>query len=180
MGPPAAALKLDRDRIDAPEQAVQTAGRMSLRASTWLALSSSTLLILVFSGQAQPGMRASAASPCLKAPASLVHSLKSGLKSNARGKLGTPFAVKSRDRYTIPRGLQAGVYYVSAPVRGFGVATWAVSASAFRTGGGLIIGTGPVARRVSVLGIDIPASTLRLWGLRETANGYAPSRRCVT
>jgi hypothetical protein len=153
---------------------------LSPRAVTWLALSSSTLLILVFSAQAQPATGATNASPCLKAPASLVRSLKSGLKSNARGKLGTPRAVKSHDQYTVPRGLQAGVYYVSAPVRGFGVATWAVSASAFKTGGGLIIGVGPVARRVSVDGIDIPADTLRLWGLREIADGYAQSRRCVT
>ena len=113
---------------------------MSPHAVTWLALSSSTLLILAFLAQAQP-TRATTSSPCLKAPASLVGFLKSDLKSNARGKLGTPRAVKSRDQYTVPRGLQAGVYYVSAPVRGFGVATWAVSASAFGSGGGLIIGS---------------------------------------
>jgi len=121
-----------------------------------------------------------AADPCLKVPAAFVGALKSGLKAKARGKLGTPRAVKSRDSFTSgPRGLAAGVYFVSARVRGFGVATWAADARAFKTGGGYIADVGPVARRVSVYAVDLPPSTLRSWGLSEQAHGYAQSRRCV-
>jgi hypothetical protein len=120
------------------------------------------------------------ADSCLKVPPAFVGALKSGLKAKARGKLGTPRAVKSRDSFTSgPRGLAAGVYFVSAQVRGFGIATWAADARAFKTGGGYIADVGPVARRVSVYAVDIPPSTLRSWGLSEQAHGYAQSRRCV-
>ena len=118
------------------------------------------------------------AGPCLSVPAPMVAALAAGLKSKARGKLGRARAVRSSARITFPRSFAAGTYFVSAPVRGFGIATWAASAEAFRTGGGFITGVGPVARRVSVLGIDLPASTLRTWGLTERTDGYAASRRC--
>ena len=60
-----------------------------------------------------------------------------------------------------PTGFAKGTYLVSAQVRGFGIATWAMDVDAFKTGGGFITDVGAVARRVSVAGIDIPASTLR-------------------
>jgi hypothetical protein len=87
--------------------------------------------------------------------------------------------VKSKATISFPRGFRAGTYFVSAPVRGFGVATWAADASAFRTGGGFITGVGSTARRVSILGVDIPPATLAAWGLTEGTLGYAASRRCV-
>ena len=93
----------------------------------------------------------------------MVGALRSGLKRAARGKLGRARAVRSSDRITFPRSFAAGTYFVSAPIRGFGIATWAASAEAFRPGGGFITGVGPVARRVSILGTDLPASTLRAW-----------------
>jgi len=124
--------------------------------------------------------RTTAEAECLKVSSGLVGSLKSGLKAKARGKLGVPRAVKSRARITSgPRGFLEGAYFVSARVRGFSVATWAVDPRAFRTGGGFIVGIGPVARRVSVFGVDIPLRTLRRWGLTESTHGYAASRRCV-
>ena len=116
---------------------------------------------------------------CLKVPKPMVAALKSGLKAKARGRLGTPRGVKSSARIFFPRRFQAGTYFVSAPVRGFGVATWAADASAFRTGGGFITGVGPTARRVSVLGVDIPSATVAAWGLTEGKHGYAASRRCL-
>jgi hypothetical protein len=117
---------------------------------------------------------------CLKVSSGLLNSLKSGLKPKARGKLGTPRAVKSRAQITNgPRGFAAGAYFVSARVRGFGIATWAADARAFKTGGGFITGVGAVARRISYLGVDIPLSTLRAWGLSESTHGYTASRRCV-
>jgi hypothetical protein len=112
--------------------------------------------------------------------AAVVASLKDGLRASARGKLGTPRAVRSRGRFGGLRDIREGpVYFVSARVRGFGIATWAVGASAFRTGGGVIIGVGPVARRVSLAGVDLPLSTLVAWGLTPAADGYAASRACV-
>jgi hypothetical protein len=117
---------------------------------------------------------------CLKVPNGLLVSLKDGLRAKARGKVGTPKAVKSNSQFSGPRDIREGpVYFVSAPVRGFGVATWAVGGQAFRNGGGIIIAVGPVARRVSTAGVDIPTSTLKAWGLTSAANGYAQSRACL-
>jgi hypothetical protein len=127
-------------------------------------------LLAVASESAVPGDTSAAPQvvnqTCLKASSGLVSSLKGGLKAKARGRLGTPRVVKSRGQLSgfSPRGFRAGVYFVSAKVRGFGIATWAADASAYRTGGGFIVGIGPVTRRVSVAGIDIPASTLTGWG----------------
>jgi hypothetical protein len=54
-----------------------------------------------------------------------------------------------------------------------------VDARAFRTGGGLIIAMDLVSLKVSNLGVDIPSSTLRAWGLTIRAPGYEASRACV-
>jgi hypothetical protein len=113
------------------------------------------------------------------APRPLVAALSSGLKPGARGRLGTPYAVRSRSQISGPRGFAQGAYFVSAYVRGFGIATWAADARAYRTGGGFITGVGVVAPRVSYLGIDIPPSTLAAWGLTERTHGFAESRRCA-
>jgi hypothetical protein len=91
-----------------------------------------------------------------------------------------PAAGKSRQQVTNgPHGLSKGVYFVSARVRGFGIATWAADARAFKTGSGFVTGIGPVAQRVSFLGADIPLGKLRRWHLHEETHGYAASRRCV-
>jgi hypothetical protein len=106
--------------------------------------------------------------------------VKASLKREARSKIGKLQAVKSHDTFTTPRGLTHGVYFVSAKVRGFGIATWAASTSEYNTGGGLLIGVGTVARLVSDAGTDLPRSTLKLWNLTTHTNGYAESRRCVS
>ena len=129
--------------------------------------------------EASAASERSAAGTCLSVPRPMVAALRSGLKASARSRLGTPRAVRSSARIKFPRSFAAGMYFVSAPVRGFGIATWAASAEAFRSGGGFITGVGSVARRVSILGIDIPPATLRIWGLTEGTDGYAASRRCV-
>jgi hypothetical protein len=117
---------------------------------------------------------------CLKVPQPLVSSLKSGLKRAARGKFGVAAAVRSRGKFGGLRDIREGpVYFVSARVRGFGIATWAVGGSAFKTGGGVILGVGPVARRISTFGVDIPTSTLAGWGLAPYAEGYDVSQTCV-
>jgi hypothetical protein len=110
----------------------------------------------------------------------LVATLRGSLKPKLRSKLGTPWGVKSRGHFSGLRGIREGpVYFVSANVRGYGIATWAVDADAFNSGGGVVLGVGTVARRVSDAGVDIRASTLRSWGLAPYAEGYAASRSCV-
>ena len=116
---------------------------------------------------------------CLKVSSGLVATLKDGLKRVARGKLGPPRGVKSRGQFSGPNSFANGVWFVSARVRGFGIATWAVDRDAFRTGGGFGTDVGPVARRVSALGISIPLNTLKSWGLTTGAEGYAASRSCA-
>lgn len=78
-----------------------------------------------------------------------------------------------------PRGFSRGVYFISANLRGKGIATWAVSTSFYRTGGGLIYAVGKVARRVSDFGSELPPSVLARWGISTSTYGYAQSRSCV-
>ena len=128
---------------------------------------------------ASPASERSATDRCLKVSSGLVATLKDGLKPRSRGKLGTPRGVKSRGQFSGPNSFANGVWFVSARVRGFGIATWAVDRDALRTGGGFGTDVGPVARRVSELGIYIPLSTLKSWGLTTGAEGYAASRSCA-
>jgi len=118
---------------------------------------------------------------CLTPHRPLLKALKASLTREARGRLGRVRAAKAHTKYTVPRGLASGVYFVSADIRGFGVATWAASASEYKTGGGLLIAVDSVARVVSTAGTDIPRSTLSRWGLtpKTKDRGYAISRRCV-
>jgi hypothetical protein len=58
---------------------------------------------------------------------------------------------------------RGGVYFISANLRGKGIATWAVSTSFYRTGGGLIYAVGKVARQVSDFGSGLPLSVLAGW-----------------
>ena len=132
-----------------------------------------------YAGASPAASERSDAGRCLKVSSGLVATLKDGLKRVARGKLGTPRGVKSRGQFSGPNSFANGVWFVSARVRGFGIATWAVDRDAFRTGGGFGTGVGPVARRVSELGIYIPLSTLRGWGLVPYAEGYTASRFCA-
>jgi hypothetical protein len=134
-----------------------------------------------------PSMHASAAAGkasgrCQTVPRPALAALKGSLKGTAKGKLGKANAVRSRADFSgAPiRGLRKGVYFVSARVGGVGIATWAMTVDAFRTGGGLIYGVGSIARRFSDLGADVPTSTLKRFGLTEATEGYAASRSCVS
>jgi hypothetical protein len=118
---------------------------------------------------------------CLAPGDAFVSSFKPGVKAAYRSKLGKLGAVRSEGQFgPFPRSLQKGVFFVSARVRGVGTATWAVSADAYATGGGLIFGAEPVSRKVSIHGVDVPLSTLRGWGIAPYANGFTESRACVT
>ncbi len=150
---------------------------MSRRALSTLAAGLALAAALASPGQ--PSQLASDAK-CLKPRTALVKAIKSGLRAKARGKLRKARAVKARPLTGFaPRGFKKGTYFVSAKMRGFGIATWAADRPAYNTGGGLIISVGRVARRVSTLGVDIPRSTLEAWGLTTHTRGYAASRRCV-
>ena len=117
---------------------------------------------------------------CLPVRAPVLKSIRSGLHASVRPKLRSARAVKARGDFSnAPRGFSHGVYFISANLRAKGVATWAVSTSFFRTGGGLIYAVGKVARRVSDFGSDLPPSVLAGWGISPRTYGYAQSRACV-
>jgi hypothetical protein len=69
--------------------------------------------------------------------------------------------------------------FLSAKVAGLGVATWAVTADAYRGGSGVIFGAEPVSRRVSTYGVDVSPSVLKGWGISPGADGFAQSRTCA-
>jgi hypothetical protein len=94
-----------------------------------------TVVMVVISGQASASSTptSSTAGRCLKVPRGLVLNLRAGLKPNLRDRLGAPWGVKSRGQFGGLRGIREGpVYFAPASVR---IATWAVDADAFRTGG---------------------------------------------
>jgi hypothetical protein len=103
-----------------------------------------------------------------------------GVKAKYRTKLGAFRAVKSRDKFgPFPRSLQAGVYFVSSKVAGVGAATWAVSADAYRGGGGVIYSAEPVARKISTVGVDVSPAILKGWGISSSSDGFTESRACT-
>jgi hypothetical protein len=123
---------------------------------------------------------ASATVRCLPVRAPVLKSIRSGLHASVRPKLRAARAVKARGDFSnAPRGFSRGVYFISANLRTKGIATWAVSTSFYRTGGGLIYAVGKLARRVSDFGSDIPPSVLAGWGISPKTYGYAQSRACV-
>jgi hypothetical protein len=140
------------------------------------------LLIAVAIAAVAPGdaratqARGSRSLHCITAPKPLVAALSSGLKPRARGRLGTVYAIRSQAQLSGP--FAEGAYFVSAYVRGFGIATWAADTRAFRTGRGFITAVGVVAPRISYYGFGIPPSTLAAWGLTERTDGFFRSRDC--
>jgi hypothetical protein len=149
------------------------------RSLRTLVLGTSLLVVLSAAAAGQAARSATSSGACLIPPQVVIQSIKETLKAKARGKLGKSRAVKSRGQFTFPRGLRKGVYFVSAKVGGFGIATWAASASEYKTGGGLLVGVGAVARRISDAGIDLSPATLSFWGLTTHTHGYAESRGCL-
>jgi hypothetical protein len=139
------------------------------------------LLVALAIGAVAPGdagatqARGSRSLHCITAPKPLVAALSSGLKPRARGRLVTVYAIRSQAQLSGP--FAEGAYFVSAYVRGFGIATWAADTRAFRTGRGFITAVGVVAPRISYYGFGIPPSTLAAWGLTERTHGFLDSRR---
>jgi hypothetical protein len=139
-------------------------------------------LSAVTSGAWTASAHPASAARCLKVPTATLGSIKSGLHASVRRKLRARAtrAVKARGDFSnAPRGFSHGAYFISANLRGNGIASWAVSTSFYRTGGGLIYAVGKVARRVSDFGSDLPPSVLARWGISTSTYGYAQSRSCV-
>jgi hypothetical protein len=146
-----------------------------------IAAMSATLAAAAAGAWTAPARPASAAR-CLQVPPATLSSIRSGLHASVRRKLRARAtrAVKARGDFSnAPRGFSHGVYFISANLRASGTASWAVSTSFLRTGGGLAYAVGKVARRVSDLGADVPPSLLAGWGISTRTYGYAQSRACV-
>lgn len=123
---------------------------------------------------------ASTSARCLLVRAPALKAIRSGLRANERAKLGTVRAVKAKGDFShAPSGFSQGVYFISAKLRGKGIASWAVSTSFLRSGGGLAFAVGKVARRYSTLGVGVPVSILARWGISTGTYEYAESRACV-
>jgi hypothetical protein len=123
---------------------------------------------------------AAASARCLPVRALVLKAIRSGLHASVRPRLRSARAVKARGDFSnAPRGFSHGVYFISANFRGKGIATWAVSTSFYRTGGGLAFAVGKIARRVSDLSVDVSPSVLAVWGISTKTYGYAQSRSCV-
>ena len=118
---------------------------------------------------------------CLQVRPAALMSIRSGLHRAARPKLRSARAVKAKGDFShAPRGYAHGVYFVSAKLRGTGVATWAVSTSFMTNGCGLIYAVSRTARAVSEFGADVPLSVMARWGISSRTHGFAESRSCVT
>jgi hypothetical protein len=119
---------------------------------------------------------------CRAVPVQTLESIRFGVRASVRPKLRSARAVKARreDFSKAPRGFSHdGVYFISANLRSKGVATWAVSTSFYRTGGGPIYAVGRLARRVSVFGSGLRPGVLAGWGVSPSTYGYTQSRACV-
>lgn len=121
---------------------------------------------------------ASVSARCRPVRTQVLEAIRAGLYASVRPKLRSARAVKAKGDFSnAPRGFSHGVYFVSANLRAKGIATWVVSRSFYRTGGGLIYSVGKVAPRVSDFGADV--GVLAGWGISRRTYGYAQSRACV-
>jgi hypothetical protein len=143
------------------------------------AMVTAALAAVTFPVHATAMPRAAAGGRCLQVPPAFVESLKIGV--NYSDNLSTHVAaVQSRGKFGGLNAVRDGpVFFVSARIRGYGMATWAAAATAFRTGVGVIIPVGANARRASTFGFEIPTSTLKAWGLTPHAEGFDLSRACA-
>jgi hypothetical protein len=132
-----------------------------------------------------------AGAQCLQVRASVLKTLRAGLRAAVRPQLRSARAVKARGTFTGPPILASGgVYFISANLRTRGIATWAADVLFFRGERGLIgreillYAMSKTARAVAdpdsgfSAGI-VPPSVLAGWGIKTTTYGYAQSRACV-
>ena len=110
----------------------------------------------------------------MKATRVVREDIENGLE---RGTIGKMMAVRSKGQFDGLNSFKLGVYFVSGDVQPGGrIGTWAVSADAFRTGGGALVAVDPTARSLTEFGADAP---VKEWGFTSGAEGYAESRDCL-
>ena len=114
---------------------------------------------------------------CLKPKATLVASLRGGLRPSAHATLLKVRATRAQGRFTSV--LARGVYFVSADYGKRRVATWAVSTAAYSSGHGGVFSVDANARRISAFGSLISPELLASWGVSARTKGYAASRACA-
>lgn len=126
---------------------------------------------------ALPAGGAAAGSVCLKPAASVQALVQRGLRPSLHVQVKRVAATRARGRFTSV--LSSGVYFVSADLGKQGVATWAFSTTAYRTGHGAAFSVDRNARRVSVLGSLVSPQLLAGWGVGTRTKGYSASRACA-
>lgn len=127
---------------------------------------------------------------CLPVRASVLQTLRAGLRAAVRSKLRSARAVKVGGTFTgLGPFARSGVYFISANLGTRGIATWASSVSFFR-------GTEASLGRITLYAMSktaravvdpnsgfaagvFPPSLLAGWGIKTTTHGYARSRACV-
>jgi hypothetical protein len=130
-----------------------------------------------------------AGAQCLPVRASVLKTLRAGLRAAARPQLRSARAVKARGTFTAPFPLRGGVYFISANLGTRGIATWAASGFFFRGTEGPIgrislYAMSKTARAVAdpnsgfAAGV-FPPRVLAGWGITTKTYGYAQSRACV-
>ena len=126
---------------------------------------------------AVPAGGAAAASACLKPAPAVSALIARGLRPSLHVEVARVAAVRGRGHFTSV--LSSGVYFVSADLGKQGVATWAFSTGAYKTGHGAAFSVDRNARRVSVLGSLVSPQLLAGWGVGTRTKGYSASRACA-
>jgi hypothetical protein len=128
-----------------------------------------------------PALARPTSSSCVTPGASLTKALRKGMTDPSGPALVRIRAVLSPGTFpSAPAGMRRNVYFVSARVTGKGVATWAVSSPAFKSGSGFILSVDPLARAVSRFGSALSREVITAWGFNARARGYEQSRKCAS
>jgi len=126
---------------------------------------------------------------CLQVRASVLKTLRAGLRAPVRPQLRSARAVKARGTFAGPFPRRGGVYFMSANLGTRGIATWAASRFFLRGLEGQIgrislFAMSKTARAVAdpnsgfAAGV-FPPRVLAAWGITTKTYGYAQSRACV-
>jgi hypothetical protein len=119
---------------------------------------------------------------CLQVRASVLKTLRRGVRAAVRPQLRSARAVKARGTFAGP--FASGAYFISANLGTRGIATWAASLSFGQRAILVHFAMSKTARAVAdrnsgfAAGM-LPLSALAVWGIKKTTYGYAQSRACV-
>jgi hypothetical protein len=124
------------------------------------------------------GRASSSSDVCPPAPRDLAAVLRTGARRGDQ--LRRLFALRSRASFSAKAPeVREGVYFVSGTI-GAMVVTWAVNASAWRTGAGLIVAADQQTRAMSPRRwVMSPRQLEERFGINEETDGYARARACA-